>query len=78
MIKKKKKKIIFLIGKCKLLNGMLKIVGLGVQKIPTSSSMKLRRKKMIDKMKSKAMHYWSDHKVECLVVAVLIIAYILK
>jgi hypothetical protein len=57
---------------------MLKIVGLGVQKIPTSSSMKLRRKKMIDKMKSKAMHYWSDHKVECLVVAVLIIAYILK
>jgi len=24
---------------------------------------------MIDKMKSKAMHYWSDHKIECLVVA---------
>jgi hypothetical protein len=24
------------------------------------------------------MHYWSDHKVECLVVAVLIIAYIVK
>ena len=33
---------------------------------------------MINKMKSKAMHYWSDHKVECLVVAVLIIAYIVK
>jgi len=32
---------------------------------------------MINKMKSKAMHYWSDHKVECLVVAVLIIAYLL-
>ena len=57
---------------------MLKIAGLGVQKIPTSSSMKSRRKKMIDKMKSKVMHYWSDHKVECLVVAVLIIAYIVK
>jgi hypothetical protein len=26
---------------------------------------------MIDKLKSKAMHYWSDHKIECLVVAVL-------
>lgn len=33
---------------------------------------------MINKIKSKAMHYWSDHKVECLVVAVLIIAYIVK
>ena len=29
-------------------------------------------------MKSKAMHYWSDHKIECLVVAVLIVAYIVK
>jgi len=26
---------------------------------------------MINKIKSKAMHYWSDHKIECLVVAVL-------
>jgi len=33
---------------------------------------------MINKIKSKAMHYWSDHKVECLVVAVLIIDYIVK
>ena len=33
------------IGKCRLLNGMLKIAELGVQKIQTSSSMKLRRKK---------------------------------
>ena len=29
-------------------------------------------------MKSKAMHYWSDHKIECLVVAILIVAYIVK
>ena len=57
---------------------MLKIVGPGVQKIQTGSSMKLRRKKMINKMKSKAMHYWSDHKIECLVVAILIVAYIVK
>jgi hypothetical protein len=57
---------------------MLKIVELGVQKIQTSSSMKSRRKKMIDKIKSKAKHYWSEHKIECLVVAVLVIAYIVK
>jgi hypothetical protein len=70
--------MIFLIGKCRLLSGMLKIAGLGVQKIRISSSMKSRRKKMINKMKSKAMHYWSDHKIECLVVAILIVAYIVK
>jgi hypothetical protein len=40
--------------------------------------MKSRRKKMIDKIKSKATHYWSEHKIECLVVAVLVIAYIVK
>jgi hypothetical protein len=40
--------------------------------------MKSRRKKMISKIKNKAMHYWSDHKIECLVVAVLVVAYILK
>jgi len=33
---------------------------------------------MIDKIKDKAMHYWSDHKVECLVFAVLIVAIIVK
>ena len=33
---------------------------------------------MIDKLKTKAMHYWSYHKIECLVVAVLVIAYIVK
>jgi hypothetical protein len=33
---------------------------------------------MINKMKNKAMHYWSDHKIECLVVVVLIVAYVLK
>ena len=33
---------------------------------------------MIKKIKSKAMHYWSDHKIECLVVAILVVAYIVK
>jgi len=33
---------------------------------------------MIDKIKSKVIHYWSDHKIECLVVAVLVIACIVK
>jgi hypothetical protein len=33
---------------------------------------------MIDKMKRKAMHYWADHKVECLVFVVLVIALIIK
>ena len=33
---------------------------------------------MIKKMKSKAMHYWSDHKIECLVFVILVIAYITK
>jgi len=33
---------------------------------------------MIDKIKSKAMHYWSEHKIECFVVVALIIAYIVK
>jgi len=33
---------------------------------------------MIDKMKSKAMHYWSDHKIECVIFAVLIAILILK
>jgi len=33
---------------------------------------------MIKKIKSKVMHYWSEHKIECLVVSVLVIAYIIK
>ena len=33
---------------------------------------------MISKLKSKAMHYWSDHKTECLVVIVLVVALIVK
>jgi hypothetical protein len=33
---------------------------------------------MIDKIKSKAMHYWSDHKIECVIFAVLIATLILK
>ena len=33
---------------------------------------------MINKLKSKAMHYWTDHKIECLVVAILVVAYIIK
>ena len=57
---------------------MLKIAGLGVPKTQTSSSMKSRRKKMIKKIKSKAMHYWADHKIECLIVVVLVVAYVIK
>jgi hypothetical protein len=33
---------------------------------------------MINKIKSKAIHYWSDHKIECLVFIVLIVAIIVK
>ena len=33
---------------------------------------------MINKLKSKAMHYWSDHKIECHVFAVLVVALIVK
>ena len=33
---------------------------------------------MINKLKNKAMHYWSDHKIECLVVIVLVVALIVK
>ena len=33
---------------------------------------------MIKKIKSKAMHYWADHKIECLIVVVLVVAYIIK
>ncbi len=33
---------------------------------------------MINKLKSKAMHYWTDHKIECVVVVILVIAYIIK
>jgi hypothetical protein len=57
---------------------MLKIAGLGVQKIQTGSSMKSRRKKMISKLKNKAMHYWSDHKIETIVFVILVVALIVK
>ncbi len=33
---------------------------------------------MINKLKNKAMHYWTDHKIECVVVVILVIAYIIK
>lgn len=33
---------------------------------------------MIDKIKTKALHYWMDHKIECVVFAVLIVAWIIK
>ena len=33
---------------------------------------------MIDKIKSKAMHYWADHKIECLIVVVLIAVIVIK
>ena len=33
---------------------------------------------MINKIKDKAMHYWSNHKVESIVFIVLVIALIIK
>jgi hypothetical protein len=57
---------------------MLKIAGPGVQKIQTGSSMKLRRKKMIKKVRQLAGHYWMDHKVEVVIFAVLIVSLIIK
>jgi len=33
---------------------------------------------MIKKIKDKAMHYWSNHKVESIVFVVLVVAYIVK
>jgi hypothetical protein len=33
---------------------------------------------MINKMKSKAMHYWHNHKIETLVFIVLVVALIIK
>ena len=57
---------------------MLKIAGLGVQKIQTSSSMKLRRKKMIKKVKQLAEHYWMDHKIEVAIFAILVVSLIIK
>ena len=67
-----------LIGRCKPLNGMLRIVEHGGQRIPTSSSMKLRRKKMIKKIKDKAIHYWANHKIESIVFIILVVALIVK
>ena len=33
---------------------------------------------MIDKIKNKALHYWTNHKIESIVFVVLIIALIVK
>jgi hypothetical protein len=33
---------------------------------------------MIDKIKTKAIHYWFDHKIESIVFVVLIVALIVK
>jgi hypothetical protein len=33
---------------------------------------------MIDKIKSKAKFYWANHKVCMIIIAVLIVAYIVK
>jgi hypothetical protein len=33
---------------------------------------------MIDKIKNKAVHYWTNHKVESIVFVVLVIALIIK
>jgi len=56
----------------------LKIVEHGGQKIPTSFSMKSRRKKMINKIKNMANKHWHNHKVCVIIIAVLVVAYIVK
>ena len=33
---------------------------------------------MINKIKTKAMHYWANHKIESLVFIVLVVALIVK
>ncbi len=33
---------------------------------------------MIDKIKTKATHYWSNHKIESIVFVVLVVALIVK
>jgi hypothetical protein len=33
---------------------------------------------MIDKIKSKALHYWTNHKVESIVFVILVVALIIK
>ena len=33
---------------------------------------------MLDKIKNSVMHYWTDHKIETIVVVVLVIALIIK
>ena len=33
---------------------------------------------MIDKIKSKALHYWANHKIESIIFVVLVIALIVK
>ncbi len=33
---------------------------------------------MISKLKNKAMHYWSDHKIETIVFVILVVALIVK
>nr|BAR36394.1 hypothetical protein [uncultured Mediterranean phage uvMED] len=33
---------------------------------------------MIDKIKTKAIHYWSNHKIESIVFVVLVVALIVK
>jgi len=33
---------------------------------------------MIDRLKSRALHVWQNHKVCAIVIAVLVVAYIIK
>ena len=33
---------------------------------------------MISKLKNKAMHYWSDHKIATIVFVILVVALIVK
>ena len=45
---------------------------------PRCKCKKIKKGEKHDKLKTKAMHYWSDHKIECFVVAILVVAYIVK
>ena len=54
------------------------MINYGVQRTPTSSFTRWRRKNMIKKIKDKALHYWANHKIESIVFVVLVIALIVK
>ena len=66
-------KITSLIGKYKATNGTWKIQVSGEPQTLMTSSTRSRSKKMIDKIKNAAMHYWTEHKKVVIAVAVVIV-----